>query len=240
MNDSCKKEESVEDILENNKQFIEFLIQHDNNYVYVEDGKNNTLVYISQNFCDFLGYNPSNVKIRLDDLFSRYIHPSDIMTFVDFRNNILEFTNTLSNEERMYYKHIFEFRTQLSEREWIRLISQHQLLGFSSDNTPVLLGIINISFIQAVNQSVNFHMTNIKTGGTISFPMCESFDNLLSKRELEILKLVSEGMLSREISIKLSISIHTVNGHRQKILQKMNVRNLTEAISMARKRNLLS
>jgi DNA-binding CsgD family transcriptional regulator len=233
-------EKSVEDILENNKQFIEFLIQN-NNYVYVEEGKNNTFIYISPNLCDFLGSNSSDLlKMQLDDFFFRYIHPNDMATFVDFRNSILKFTNTLSNEERMCYKHVFEFRTQLSEKGWIRLVSQYQLLGFSSDNTPVLLGIINISSLQAVSQSVNFYMANIKTGEIISFPNGEDFGNQLTKRELEILKLANEGMLSKEISMRLSISIHTVNGHRQKILQKMKVRNVVEAINMARKKNLLS
>lgn len=235
---SYYKAESVEDILEKNDQFIKFLTQN-NNYVYVEEGDNNTFLYTSPNFCDFLGCDSSDLlKMKLDDFFSQYIHPDDIATFVDFRNNVLEFTKTLSNEERMCYKHIFEFRTQLSNREWIRLVSQHQLLGFSSGNTPVLLGIMNISSIQAVNRSVNFHVINTKTCEPVIFPTCEPLHNPLTKRELEILKLVNEGMLSKEISKRLSISIHTVNGHRQNILQKMNVRNLAEAIHIAWKKNL--
>ena len=51
--------------------------------------------------------------------------------------------------------------------------------------------------------------------------------------------MVYEGMLSKEISDKLSISIHTVNGHRQRILEKLGVDNVVEAINYARKLRLL-
>ena len=46
-------------------------------------------------------------------------------------------------------------------------------------------------------------------------------------------------MLSKEISNKLSLSIHTVNKHRQNIMQKMNADNIIEAMEYARKLGLL-
>lgn len=51
--------------------------------------------------------------------------------------------------------------------------------------------------------------------------------------------MVSKGMLSKEISDKLFLSIHTVNKHRQNIMQKMNTNNVLEAIDYARKLGLL-
>ena len=55
-------------------------------------------------------------------------------------------------------------------------------------------------------------------------------DALLTPREREILALAKEGMFSKEISEKLNISIHTVNRHRQNILEKLQVDNIIEAI----------
>jgi DNA-binding CsgD family transcriptional regulator len=46
-------------------------------------------------------------------------------------------------------------------------------------------------------------------------------------------------MLSKEISDKLFLSIHTVNKHRQNIMQKMNTNNLLQSIDYARKLGLL-
>ena len=46
-------------------------------------------------------------------------------------------------------------------------------------------------------------------------------------------------MQSKEISDKLFVSIHTVNKHRQNIMQKMNADNIIAVIEYARKLGLL-
>lgn len=46
-----------------------------------------------------------------------------------------------------------------------------------------------------------------------------------TKREQQILRLVSNGKTSKEIGLILNISIHTVNTHRRKALKKAGVKN---------------
>jgi two-component system response regulator NreC len=46
-----------------------------------------------------------------------------------------------------------------------------------------------------------------------------------SEREMEIIHLICEGLTSKEIGDKLFISVRTVEGHRLKIQEKMNVKN---------------
>ena len=55
----------------------------------------------------------------------------------------------------------------------------------------------------------------------------------LTKREKEILILIRQGFLSKEIAYKLNLSIYTVNNHRKNILAKLNVDNEIEAINKA-------
>lgn len=64
-------------------------------------------------------------------------------------------------------------------------------------------------------------------------------NDLVSKREKEILRFIDEGMLSKEISESLSISIHTVNRHRQNILLKLCASNSIEACRIAKQLNLI-
>lgn len=52
----------------------------------------------------------------------------------------------------------------------------------------------------------------------------------LTPREEEILQLLSQGMLSKEIARQLSISIETVNSHLKHIYGKLHVRTRTEAV----------
>ena len=62
---------------------------------------------------------------------------------------------------------------------------------------------------------------------------------ILTKRETEVLKMISRGMTSKQIAEGLSISINTVNRHRQEILGKLQVRNSIEACRVAEDLGLL-
>lgn len=62
---------------------------------------------------------------------------------------------------------------------------------------------------------------------------------ILSTREKQILSLINKGLTSKEIAQSLSISIHTVNRHRQEILSKLQVKNAIEACRTAKDLKLI-
>lgn len=53
----------------------------------------------------------------------------------------------------------------------------------------------------------------------------------LSKRELEILELISWGYSDKEIACNLNISARTVQTHVNRIVIKLNARNRTNAVA---------
>jgi two-component system response regulator FixJ len=59
----------------------------------------------------------------------------------------------------------------------------------------------------------------------------ERFDSL-SAREQQVLRLIVEGKLNKEIAFMLSIAISTVEAHRAKIMQKMKVKTLAELLRL--------
>jgi DNA-binding NarL/FixJ family response regulator len=61
-----------------------------------------------------------------------------------------------------------------------------------------------------------------------------SCDDILSNREVEILRLIEKGLKSKEIASELFISINTVNRHRQNILKKLQASNSIEACRIAK------
>jgi DNA-binding NarL/FixJ family response regulator len=63
---------------------------------------------------------------------------------------------------------------------------------------------------------------------------------LLSKREMEILSLLAEGLVQKEIALKLAISNTTVVTHINHIYQKLHVSNAPAAINKAHLSGLLS
>lgn len=61
----------------------------------------------------------------------------------------------------------------------------------------------------------------------------------LSKRELEILELITQGASNQEISDQLYIAVTIVKGHIQNIFDKLDVGRRTEAVAKAQKLELL-
>lgn len=62
-------------------------------------------------------------------------------------------------------------------------------------------------------------------------PFCrqlEALMRILTRRELEILDLVMNGFLNRDIAEKLSISLETLKSHRKNIVGKAGTKNMEE------------
>lgn len=61
----------------------------------------------------------------------------------------------------------------------------------------------------------------------------------LTKRELEVLKLITEGLFNKEIAYKLNISERTVKNHVSNIFKKINASDRTQAAVFAIKHGLV-
>jgi two-component system response regulator NreC len=71
----------------------------------------------------------------------------------------------------------------------------------------------------------------------------EDFSNpheILSKREIEILKMFAEGFINKEIADRLFISIRTVESHKNHIMQKLNLKTQVELVKYAIRHNLIN
>ncbi len=80
---------------------------------------------------------------------------------------------------------------------------------------------------------VSDYLTRVKTGEEQN-----SFDGLTA-REHEVLKLIAEGHTNQAIADKLVISPSTVQTHRTRIMQRLNLHNRAELIQYARRKGLL-
>ena len=138
------------------------------------------------------------------------------------------------NRNFAHIKVIREYRAKVGGR-FRRVTESLQVLETDQiGNVWLALCILEISPNQMPPFTVNSQIINTATGEVFS-PLTKYFQRklILTKRELEILNLISQGKLSKEISESLHISIHTVGTHRQHILEKLNVDNSHEAVRCA-------
>lgn len=64
-------------------------------------------------------------------------------------------------------------------------------------------------------------------------------DNVLTKRELQVLELLGEGLYNKEIAERLYISEKTVKNHVSSIFKKINVTDRTQAVVYAIRNNII-
>ena len=68
----------------------------------------------------------------------------------------------------------------------------------------------------------------------------DDLQELLTPREMEVLKLLAEGLTNKAIAEQLNISRHTVKFHVNAILGKLNAQSRTEAVVRATRSGLLA
>ena len=197
-------------ILEQAGSFAVFLLDRFGHYYYVTE-------YVTE---DIQASDELNIE--------KLVHTDDLEVVRRIDKKVWEFLDTLPEEEKLTYKYIYEMRV-LDRGKYVRMIYQMRILAFKDDNF-LGMGIIDLAPEQSANTSVRFQIKNCLTDEIVPFAIETATDTLLTPREREILALAKEGMFSKEISEKLNISIHTVNRHRQNILEKLQVDNMIEAI----------
>lgn len=62
----------------------------------------------------------------------------------------------------------------------------------------------------------------------------------ISKRELEVLSLIAEGLSNKEIAEKLFVSLNTVKTHSSKLFEKLEVKRRTQAVEKAKKSGIIA
>ena len=196
-------------------------------YMKILEQAGSFAVFLSDRFGHYY-YVTEYIEASQELDIEKMVHPDDLEIVRRIDKKVWEFLDTLPEEEKLAYKYIYELRV-LERGKYVRMIYQMRILAFKDDNF-LGMGIIDLAPEQSANTSVRFQIKNCLTDEIVPFAIESATDVLLTPREREILALAKEGMFSKEISEKLNISIHTVNRHRQNILEKLQVDNMIAAM----------
>jgi DNA-binding CsgD family transcriptional regulator len=197
-------------------------------------------IFYSSNFGVLLGYEPGDYKDLGQQFFASKIHPDDAIKCSINGVSVLKILNNFSSDEKFNYKLITEYRMLNSQNQYVRLIEQYQVLELDTfGQIWLMLNVVDVSSNQDVFEESKSQLLNFRTGKIIPIEASSKVQVELTRREIEILKYVKDGLLSKEISNKLAISVHTVNTHRQRFLEKLGAKNSLEAVIFAAKFGLL-
>ena len=190
--------------------------------------------FASDNFSHFFGYNPAWIKTirKHGDILEERIHPEDRDQLVKYQIEHGQFIYSLPQEERNNYQQIFQLRILNTKQQYVNVISRQQVIQKDRNGKAwIIMGVMDISPDQMQTEKVKRSVINRKTGEILTSSSFITTGIQLTGREKEILLLIRQGFLSKEIADKLNLSIYTVNNHRKNILAKLNVDNVIEAIN---------
>lgn len=211
------------------------LFQAGDYFYWIFNLQTHSLEVISDEMTTVLGYEKD--ELTLETLLA-IVHPDDRPYYLNFENRTSEFFASLPVEKLMKYKVRHDFRLRRKDGHYVRLL--HQIIVIQHDDAGRIM------------RSLSFEtdITHLKPEGkpTLSFiglggePSYVNVDvenifavnkEILSKREKQILLLIMEGKLSKEIGQLLHISKQTVDTHRNNMLAKCGAANSSELIVKA-------
>lgn len=63
--------------------------------------------------------------------------------------------------------------------------------------------------------------------------------DLLTSREREVLQMIAEGKTNKEIAAVLNLSVYTIDAHRGRIMEKLNLHSINELVRFAVRKGLV-
>lgn len=203
-------------------------------YYYVIDFTDMSISGISTGFTEAHGIAPESIN-HINDILS-LIHPDD-MEFVSKaeENALSAFYSTIEAQKLLKYKASYNFRFKVADGTY-RLYN-HQSLILTLDENDNLIKSLNIhTDISHITTQNNYKYSLIGLLGEPSFlnldvleqDKRQCIEKTFTKREMEILRLITKGLTSKAIAQMLFISVDTVKTHRKNILIKANCMNCAQ------------
>ncbi|PWJ44216.1 response regulator transcription factor [Sediminitomix flava] len=232
--------EEVLEVIEMVKSFVKI----DGALAVISDLTKDVSYIYAGHFGTFLGVKPFELSmldtIWEDEIFQK-IHEDDLFERHLLEYEFLHFLKEIPPSERLNYATKSYLRTNTS-KEKVRYITHRTSYLKTTENgqLALVLCLYNFSDDQAPNVGIGGKIMNKITGDKIEVKTYHHSSSLLSPREGEILQHIERGLLSKEIASALNISVHTVNRHRQNILEKLKAGNSMEAVQRAKAMQLIT
>jgi DNA-binding CsgD family transcriptional regulator len=201
------------------RQISNYILNELNTFIFIFDVDNLRPLWINDYFKKRMGYSCEEAQNVTPEEFLGLFHPKCLPVFLERIKNI-------QKNIHKDIKTVYQLKTK--QQEWIFLLTSSCVFERNKDGSIKTL----IGYATEVNSYQLKHnldeLTSLKQ-------RCNdlSLIGTLSRREFDIIRLITCGLTDKEISSKLSISIHTTKTHRKRIIQKLQVKNTASLVKFA-------
>lgn len=202
-------------------------------YYYVIDMTNSSLSSFHERILTMHGL--KNYPVHLKEVVD-LVHPDDIPFVIAAENWSLVKIKEIGFEHQLHLKIGYCFRMQTGNGTYE--LFHHQAIHTQKDEKGALVQAINVyANIHHITQQNNYIVTVSGIGHREDFHQYQyqpenTYESIekLTKREFELLPLISKGLSSTAIAQKLGVSHETIKVHRRNLLKKTKCKNSRELI----------
>lgn len=210
--------------------------------IYVIDYEKQGFEYVAANPLFLCGHTPKEVKEMGYAFYFKYVIENDLDLLLKINTVGFDFYEQLPQKERLLHTISYDFHLKNQENKTI-LINQKLTPIFLTEEGKMwkALCIISLSteqeagnikiYKQGDNQIHHYDLQDDcwKTSNKID----------LTSREIEILQYSARGFKINEIAETIFVSPDTVKFHRRKLFEKLEVSNISEALSFVTNNKLI-
>lgn len=221
-------------------EFIRKLSAHEGNICILSDLKARKSYLFYNAVAQKIGLMQGEFEIESiwEDELLDLIHPEDVEKKYKLELSFFNVCKSMDEQSRKGNELITTLRIKSIEGNYVQF--KHRLIYFDKSEAGdmvLALCLYNLVIEYPGCEAPNGVIVNLRSGKVISQGV-DGLSEILSLREKQIMQLIKLGDRSKDIAEKLSLSIHTVNRHRQNIFNKLNVTNAIEACRVADKAGL--
>ncbi|HCC50934.1 MAG TPA: helix-turn-helix transcriptional regulator [Porphyromonadaceae bacterium] len=203
--------------------------------IYVIDCYKMNFLYVSENKFFLCGHTPERVKSMGFDFYLSCVPQGELQLLYEINRAGFAFCHTMPVSERTHYTLSYEIHL-LHGKEKILVHHEISPLALSKEgNIWLAVCLVSLSSFSEAG-----HLEVRKRGSPDVwkyYPESRKWrktqDVQLTERERSVLALSARGYTIKDISERLCITEVTVKFHRNKLFEKLDVNNITEAFLMA-------
>lgn len=233
---SCEVTPEDYKLFEPQKKLLIQLSEVENSSMAVYDIFKGEYGFVRSKFDKLLNYPANEIFKKAPFYFMQFMPLNDLNFTLDTVKKTFDYLLQTDRCKLKDYKLIFEYRMSDQAGNLFRFLQQCIVIETDKNKNIWMVLIINDLIPNRKDNILSRKLLHMPTGKVCLFNDNNQQQPLkhLSKREIEILGLISQGLQSKEISERLFISVNTVNNHRQKIIEKTNAENTHEALNYAK------
>lgn len=200
---------------------------------YLWDIPQQHYLYFSKNVYHYVGYTAEEVLTRGPSLVLSLLHPQDALNFPKIVEKVATFLRELPQGTHRQYCFSYLLRAQrVRSDEYARLLVEEVILEVDTWGNPQLATgwVSDISHLSGAGQA-SLHVAKVTSGK--KHCLYRTTDDLLTRREREVLTLMAQGQATRQMAEELCISPNTVKNHRSNIFRKAGASNATALVRWA-------